>query len=174
MKRICAWCKKELGFCKEPPEPDTAPITHGICCGCIRKTLSSLAKPLGDFLNHFLQPVFVINPEGRIVTGNKAALNLLKKPLEEVEGKLGGDAFGCQHANLPGGCGKTIHCKSCTIRLTVTDTFKTGQSHFQIPAYPDLNDLTGENKIRFLITTEKAGESVLLRIDEVSEETTAN
>lgn len=98
------------------------------------------------------------------------AFSLLQKTPEEVEGELGGNAFGCNYADLPGGCGNTAHCKTCTIRMTVMDTLQSGKSNIRVPAYPDLHHMTGENRIRFLITTEKVGEAVLLRIDEVAEE----
>lgn len=103
------------------------------------------------------------------MTGNRVGFDMLKKKPEEVEGELGGDAFGCRHANLPGGCGSTVHCKTCTIRMTVMDTLQSGKSHIRVPAYPDLHHMTGENRIRFLITTERVGEAVLLRIDDVGQ-----
>jgi len=49
------------------------------------------------------------------------------------------------------------------------DTLQSGKSNIRVPAYPDLHHMTGENRIRFLITTERVGEAVLLRIDEVAE-----
>ena len=169
MKRICAWCQKNLGPSNLPEENADFPITHGICGDCMSQMLSSQAKTLRSFLDQFTKPVFLVNPEGIIVTGNNAGLSLLEKKPEEVEGELGGDAFGCRYADLPGGCGNTVHCKTCTIRLTVSDTMESGKSNIKIPAYPDLHHITGERRIRFLITTERIGEAVLLRIDDVAE-----
>lgn len=103
------------------------------------------------------------------MTGNSNGLSLLNKGHEEVDGKLGGDAFGCRYASLPGGCGNAVHCRSCTIRITVTDTLQSGRSDIKVPAYPELHHMTGENRIRFLITAERVGEAVLLRIDDVAE-----
>lgn len=108
-------------------------------------------------------PVFLVTPEGRIMAGNREAFSLLKKNPEEVNGELGGDVFGCRYADLPGGCGNTVHCKSCTIRLTVMETLQSGKSNVKIAAYPELHHITGENRVRFLITTERVGEAVLLR-----------
>ena len=170
MKRICAWCKKDLGVSSTFNGIADVPITHGMCADCVRKTLSFKAKPLRNFLDQFSKPVFLLNSEGRIVTGNRAGFSLLQKNPEEVDGKLGGDAFGCKYASLQGGCGNTVHCKSCTIRITILNTLQTGKSNIRVPAYPDLHHMTGEHQIRFLITTEKIGETVLLRIDEVAEE----
>lgn len=71
------------------------------------------------------------------------------------------------HSKLPEGCGQTIHCKSCTIRNSVMDTLNTGISHTNVPAYLDKSL---SKKTKYLITTEKAGDAVLLRIDELSDE----
>lgn len=170
MKRICAWCKKDLGLTSTFNGTKDDPITHGICGDCARGTLSTGAKSLRAFLDQFSKPVFLMTPEGRIVTANSKGLSLLRKKPEEIDGELGGDVFECNYAHLPGGCGNTIHCRTCTIRNTVMDTLKSGMSNIRIPAYPDLHHMTGEIRIRFLITTEKIGESVLLRIDDVAEE----
>ena len=170
MKRICAWCQKDIGPSNISDVTVDAPITHGICGDCARKVLSFKATSLRSFLDQFSKPVFLVNFEGRIVTGNRACLDLLKKKPDEIDGELGGDVFGCRYADLPGGCGSTVHCKTCTIRLTVLDTLQSGNSHVEIPAYPDLYHITGEKRVRFLITTEQIGEAVLLRIDEVVEE----
>lgn len=170
MKRICAWCKKDLGSSSTLNGIGNDPVTHGICGDCMRKILSSGAKSLRTFLDRFSKPVFLMNHEGRIVTANSMGFSLLRKKPEEVDGELGGDAFDCNYASLPGGCGNTIHCRTCTIRNTVMDTLKSGMSNIRIPAYPDLHHITGENRIRFLITTEKIGEAVFLRIDDVAEE----
>ena len=170
MKRICAWCKKDLDSSSTLAGNADAPISHGMCGDCARKALSFNAISLRSFLDQFSKPVFLVTGEGRIVTGNSPGLALLHKKTEEVDGKLGGDVFGCKYAKMPGGCGKTVHCKTCTIRIAVMNTLKSGKSNIKIPAYPDLYHLTGENRVRFLITTEKVGEAVLLRIDEVAEE----
>jgi hypothetical protein len=170
MKRICAWCQKDLGPSDILDETIDAPITHGICGDCARKTLSFMATPLRRFLDQFPKPVFLVNSGGRIVTGNSAGLSLIQKKPEEIAGELGGDAFGCRYADLPEGCGQTVHCKTCAIRRTVFDTLQSGRSNIKIPAYPDLHHVSGENRIRFLITTERIGGAVLLRIDDVAEE----
>jgi len=170
MKRICAWCKKDLDSSSASNGIADVPITHGICGDCARKTLSFKAEPLWKFLDQFPKPVFLVTAEGRIVTGNSAGFSLLQKNPEAVDGALGGDAFGCRYADLPGGCGNTVHCKTCTIRSTVLNTLQSGRSNLRVPAYPDLHHMTGEKRIRFLITTERIGDAVLLRIDEVVEE----
>ncbi len=171
MKRVCAWCRKDIGAKSVQSAEDDTPITtHGICADCTKKVLLSRAKTLRSYLDRFSGPVFLVDSDGRIVTANKEGFSVLGKRPEEVEGQLGGDAFECRYAGLPGGCGKTIHCKTCTIRRTVTDTQQSGRSHIKVIAYPDLHHITGDKRIRFLISTEKIGNAVFLRIDEISEE----
>ena len=54
-----------------------------------------------------------------------------------------------------------MHCSGCAVRLTVTDTMRTGRSHKEVPAYVNQKD----RRLSLRISTEKAGECVLLRID---------
>lgn len=170
MKKICAWCKKDMVSPVDRDETLSHPITHGICGDCLRRMLSFKATSLRSFLDMFAKPVFLVEDDVRVVSGNSAALSLLNKTHEDFEGKLGGEVFDCKYADLPEGCGKTIHCKSCTIRMIVTDSLRTGKNHIEIPAYPDLHHITGEYQIRFLISTERVGDVVLLKIDEVTKE----
>ena len=169
MIRICAWCKKELSATDIESKREDAPVTHGICPDCVRKTLSYRAKPLKKFLDQFSDPVFLVTSEARIVVANSVALYLLRKMPEEVHEKLGGEALACIYADLPGGCGYTIHCRTCTIRNPIVETLQTGKSNIRVAAYSDLHFITGERRVRFLITTEKVGEAVLLKIDDVTE-----
>ncbi|RPH51479.1 MAG: PAS domain-containing protein [Desulfobacteraceae bacterium] len=170
MRRVCAWCQKELNPSESIAADQDVPITHGICKECYSKLIPCKAKTLKSFLDQFTDPVFLVDSEGRVVTSNSAAISALGKKPEEIDGYLGGDVFDCKYAGLPGGCGNTIHCKSCTIRNTVSATLQSGKSHVRVPAYPDLYHITCENKVRFLITTERVGNTVLLRIDEIAEE----
>jgi hypothetical protein len=43
-------------------------------------------------------------------------------------------------------------------------------SHIDVPAYPDLRLITGEEDLKFLIYTEKFGFGVVLKIEEIPEE----
>jgi len=162
--------KKDLGSSGTASSPLDAPITHGMCGDCARQALSFKATQLRDFLNRFACPVFLVTNDGKIVTGNIAGLSLVHKNPDKVDGECGEKVFECKYADLPGGCGHTVHCKTCTIRNTVMETLRSGFSNTRIPAYPDLHHMTGELRVRFLITTERIGEAVLLRIDDVLEE----
>jgi PAS domain-containing protein len=166
MKVVCAWCNKDLGEKHAESGTDDI-ISHGICPKCAQKLLAPMAMPMTSFLDQFPAPVFLVDGEGRVISANSKAYSLVGKNPAAVDGMLGGPVFECKFADLPGGCGHTIHCKSCTIRLTVTDTIQTSKSHYRVPAYPDLHLVTGDKKIRFLISTQKVDGSVLLVIDEI-------
>jgi hypothetical protein len=76
----------------------------------------------------------------------------------------------CAYSKLPEGCGNTTHCVACTIRNNVMATFETGKSLERVPAFLNRLDRDSVYKTRFLISTEKVAEVVLLRIDEVLED----
>lgn len=100
---------------------------------------------------------------------NSQALGILQKEMPEIVGRKGGDVFECAFAKFPQGCGNTVHCDACTIRNTVMDTMLSGNSHLRTPAYL-IRGLPEDNQeIKFLISTEKVADVVLLRIDKVGE-----
>ena len=88
------------------------------------------------------------------------------KDLAGMQNRPAGEVFECKYAGLPGGCGETVHCKSCTIRKTVMATTKSGSPCFRVPAYMDLGDYLNRKSLRFLVSTQQVGEVVVLRIDD--------
>jgi len=166
VRRVCAWCEKELGWSESPPGFQNA-VTHGMCEECAYHLFAQIGMPLRKYLDGLGAPVLVMNPDGSVKTVNSQATELVQKELSEIEGNLGGDVFECAYASLPGGCGQTVHCSGCTIRKTVMETFETGQSRLRVPAYLNRESSGEAEQIRFLISTEKVADIVLLRVDEV-------
>jgi hypothetical protein len=167
MKRVCAWCKIDLGAVKSEVFSEAA-ITHGICEKCAAKFLHPLRATLIEFLDSLAVPIVVVDSTVCVSSANKQAKTLLQKELPDIVGFLGGDVFECAYSKLPGGCGKTVHCVACTIRNTVTDTFQLGKSHLHVPAYLNQGTLDVNcNKIQLVISTEKVMDVVLLRIDKI-------
>ena len=119
------------------------------------------------YLDSLRVPIVVVDSGGIVVTGNGQAQTLLHKGLPEIAGYRGGVVFECAYARLPEGCGNTIHCSGCTIRMTVMESHRTGKSFLRIRAI--LNRTTAEEpqRMNLLISTEKLGNMVLLRIDEL-------
>ncbi len=168
MIKVCSWCKKEIS---EDSGPRDGRISHGICPECREYFYPGNGNPptFALFLDRLGVPVLVVDESVRVVAANTMACALLGKEQQKVVGRLGGEAVECAYARLPGGCGRTVHCKSCTIRLTVLDTYGTGQCHYDVPAYLDTNKPDGVGTSHVLITTVKSGEFVLLKITEMQE-----
>ena len=166
IKQICLYCKSHIGFIPEEDDPSEK-ISHGICLRCTPQFFAGTGASFSNFLDRFEVPLFLIGPDTCLVDANALGKKLVGKELTQIQGYSGGEVFECAYAELPGGCGETIHCKSCTIRRVVTETAATGQPRFKVAAYMDLGDLINRRSVRFLISTEKAEEMVLLRIDEI-------
>lgn len=166
MKYQCAWCGKEIDH---PGGTGEGPISHGICLDCARGVLDIPVESIQAYLERFTGPVMLVDDDVHIITANSEAYKILGKDRQKIDGCHGGEAIGCLYANYSGGCGNQLHCKTCTIRILVSDTLSTGRSHVRVPAYIDLHRFSGDTNVRFYITTEKAGPSVLLRIDAVEE-----
>ena len=102
------------------------------------------------------------------MSANSAARAVVGKELTAIDDRLAGEVFECAHSDLPGGCGKTQHCKACTIRNSVEETLATGVGVERVPAYQSIKTPNGVQQQRFLISTERVGDSVMLRIDDVA------
>jgi len=164
MKRICAWCRKELSCGDAQDEPEKG-ISHGICESCKDNMVFQMGVELRRFLNSLNAPILLIDREGKVVAGNNRASELLSKDLPEIEGRKGGQVFECEFARLPEGCGKTVHCSGCTIRRAVAQTHESGGSSLKVPAVLNWKRAENNEQINLLISTEKFSDLVLLRID---------
>jgi hypothetical protein len=149
-------------------------ITHGICKTCRDRLLHGDEQTLSDYLERLNVPILLVEQEGRVLGANRLAQRLLGKGLPAIKSRLAGDVIECVHARELGGCGGTIHCTSCAIRRTVTDTYASGKCHIKVPAYQDIGTPSENKRSLFLITTEKIGDCVMLRIDSVQENRTPN
>lgn len=167
MKRICAWCSKDLPLGFDDSNTRSL-ITHGICTECADSISSAGRRRIQEWLDTLAEPVFLVDDGGRIVSANTAAQHIVQKDQAEIENKLGGDVFECANALLPGGCGRTEHCKACTIRNTVMETLASGRGVKNVSAYQDIKTKDGVRQMRFLISTERVGKVVLLRVDDVA------
>ncbi len=165
IQRICAWCKKDMGL-KEGDQPERT-ITHSICSVCAIKFTANQPRSASEILNFVQEPVFLIDSDGIVVASNESGLMSVGKEIDQIEYKLGGEVFECSYAFEEGGCGNSVHCKTCAIRNIVMDTLSTNRGYKHVPAYQSINTNDGPTLMRFLISTEKIGEQILLRIDEL-------
>ncbi|MBN2145507.1 MAG: PAS domain-containing protein [Candidatus Aureabacteria bacterium] len=165
MKIVCSWCKTVM---QEKPSPDqNQKISHGICDVCRTNTVFQLGVPQKQFIEDIKEPSCIINPEGRVITANQAALKTLGKTLSEILNLPGGNVFECAYARLPEGCGRTIHCSGCTIRRTVTKTYETSEPQYRIPAVLKYGSLKKSQNIHMLISTEKISGVVFIKVEYV-------
>jgi hypothetical protein len=165
IRQVCYVCGIELGQPLELNVPGEH-ISHGVCRKCLDICMAGAGKGMQEFLDSLQAPVIVVDDNVRVLTANAIAQKLVSKSMKAIGGRLAGEVFECTHAHQPGGCGHTIHCQSCMIRISVTKTFQTGDPCIRVPACQDLDTFEGPRKVRYLITTEKVSGAVLLRIDD--------
>lgn len=166
MKTFCAWCKKPINFENNDVPSQINPVSHGICKDCAQLMFKELTEPIETFLDRFDMPILVIDSNEGVVTANKKAMKKAGLDKNELKGLRCGDVLQCVHAGESGGCGRTVHCQSCVIRNTVLYTHKTGLPRIRIPSFPDVQQYDNNLKPMLLISTEKVGELVLLKIEE--------
>jgi len=170
VRRFCAWCRTALDGGPARARRGEE-VSHGICLECQRVFFGEPQDgSLDQFLDRLQLPVLVMDEDMRVQTANRKALEVLGTDLPRVRLRLGGDVLECARSRLPGGCGRTEHCAACVIRGSVESTFRTGEEHQEVVAEQPIHPGSGgEEQVRFLISTKKSGDAVLLRIDQVGE-----
>lgn len=125
-----------------------------------------MANNKTDFIDAIDAPILLMQGNPRqVVTANRAALALFAKPLHEVEGRRGGEVFDCVHAFTEAGCGKDVNCESCAIKAAIVDTFDTATPHDGVTSGLTLRKADGDKRCVLQVSTEKAGDLALVRID---------
>ena len=161
MRVVCSYCRKPI---REDPRSRSTDLSHGMCEAC-SEHFGRLWEGigLGEYLDGIPHPVMVVEGEGRLVAANRQAGALLGRAPEAMIGLLGGEAMACVHSRLPGGCGKTVHCRECTIRNSVGKVAKTRRALERQPAY--LRRADGVHPLR--ISVRPVDELVLVVIEDV-------
>jgi hypothetical protein len=162
MRYLCMYCAMPL----DGDESAADEVSHGLCPECYPRFVAGTGSPAQEFLDSLPFPVFVLNTEHLLVSANRYARAMTTMEFDETSPALGGEVFQCAHAVKPGGCGRTVHCKTCTIRNCVIETATTGKAMRHVEAYMDLGDVTGAMHMRFVVTTEKVGETVMLTVED--------
>ncbi len=140
-------------------------IAHTLCGRCRENFVFQMGVPLQSFIDSLPAPIFVVDDDGRVKAVNRDGHALLKKGRNEVLGQLSGVVFDCAYAQLPEGCGRTVHCSGCAIRRSVFHTWETGESLIDVPATLR-SERPGETaEIGLLVSTERMGDVVLLRVE---------
>jgi hypothetical protein len=121
--------------------------------------------PIMEFLDGLGAPVAVVDGDTVLKAANRKLCELVKQDLSWLRGKKGGDVFECAYARLPEGCGQTIHCSACAIRRAITETLNTGIGLDRVPASLQQGAPGRERPVELLVSTERVGSYVLLRVD---------
>jgi ferredoxin len=156
-----------MGIVETAAHPDTT-ISHGICRNCLDNMTFQAGVTMQTYIDSMSVPIMVIDVRrGRAIVKavNKRASLALRKQPEEMVQHLAGNVFECAYARHPEGCGGTIHCSACTIRRSVLRTFETGEPQSMVPAMLRLEQGEMPCQIAMYITTVKADDMVMLRID---------
>jgi PAS domain-containing protein len=129
---VCSYCRRRI--VDDPAAGDR--VSHGMCPACAEH-FEALWRgmSLGEYLDQLEDPVLVVNGDARVVAANARAARLLGRERGELAGLLEGEALACAHSRLPGGCGKTVHCRECTIRRGVERVAQTGVAVESASAY---------------------------------------
>jgi len=166
MTTVCSFCNTVTRAGITPDEP----VSHGVCKPCYDKILSTHGFNIRKFLNMLDTPVFLVDNDVRILAANTLAITAVNKPVEQITGKLGGKVLECMNAVLPDGCGKTPFCPDCPIRASVNETYATGDEITRRPADLCRKIRGTKETVSFLVSTRKAGDVVLLRLEPVEAE----
>ncbi|MDH4162965.1 MAG: hypothetical protein OEW15_09795 [Nitrospirota bacterium] len=163
-KQSCSWCGEDLDTIEIGIDIDQR-FSQGICKRCIDHFLFQKGVPLRQYLDSLPWPVLVVDGDAVVQMANAQARDMLGKKDFETEEQTSGLVFECAHARLPGGCGRSVHCSGCTIRMSIKRTWETGEPLNKVPATLTTSDPEAPAKVDLLITTYKAGDMVMLRVD---------
>jgi len=166
MSAICAWCNNEMDQ-ERGSMREGRTMLRSICTTCLESFTFQMGVPLQTFLDRLPVPVFVVNDDVVVQAANNRGYALLNKDSQSVLKKLGGIVFDCAYAQLPEGCGKTIHCSGCAIRRSVYHTYTTGKSLIGIPATLHAAEPGKMQAVALKVSTEKMGDVVLLQVEKV-------
>jgi hypothetical protein len=161
MKTICTFCNTVI----TDGMPEDNRVSHGVCQSCYRTILKNYGFNLQMFLNMLDAPVFLVDADASVLAANTLAIAAVRKPVEMVRGRLCGTVLDCINAFLPEGCGKTPECPDCTIRNCVNETFETGIPIKHRHATIGRKNNGTRETIHLLVSTEKDGKVVLLRLE---------
>jgi hypothetical protein len=122
-------------------------------------------RNLVDYFETLDSPIFVANGDSRFIAANTLARTLAGGNPSEIESWLIADSLDCVWADVYGGCGEAECCRACLIIHALTETIATGRAITRKPAYLDVQTENGVERQHYLISTLKAGEAVLLKMD---------
>ena len=142
----------------------TGLVTHSICSDCSDNLEFQLGVPLQRYLNSIKIPVVALDGVGRVIAVNCEASKIYSEKAGEEMAEWPDRIFECAHARLPDGCGNEIHCSGCAIRFATAESYRTGESLHNLPAYLTHCDSDSPDKAELLISADRVDKIVFLRI----------
>lgn len=138
------------------------------------KALKEQEQELATIFENAPFIMLLLDGEARIRKVNGMACALAGSSNSDMIDLRSGDAFHClQASSAPKGCGSGPHCHECVVRLTVLDTFTTGQSHHHVESSLPFSVRQEDQAIPFLLSTTRImveeQAMVLLSLQDISE-----
>lgn len=122
-------------------------------------------------LNAIPVPIFIVDEDVRILDSNAAAEKAFGLSRDAIRSRRGGEALGCLRSQAEG-CGKSLACKSCVIRNSVSkclDAASTTQRRMKF----EIRTEAKKAELELLISTsplpEAGTNAVLLIIEDITE-----
>ncbi|MCF8029458.1 MAG: PAS domain S-box protein [Desulfohalobiaceae bacterium] len=118
--------------------------------------------------------MLLLDSDRRVKKANKYSTDFIGLSEDSLKEQRGGEVLRCiHHLDHPSGCGFGAQCEQCTIRRTVRETFRTGQSFNQVETTLTLIREEEEWEFTFLVSStllQHQGEPmVLLAIVDITE-----
>jgi PAS domain-containing protein len=133
VKLVCAYCRKVI---RDERGARATDVSHGMCPECeghFGKLWAGIS--LSEYLDDLPEPTLVLDGEGRVLAANQKLADRTGRDARELAGGLPGQAFACVRSRLPEGCGRTVHCRECTIRRSIERVRETGEPQLAVPAW---------------------------------------
>lgn len=161
MRLVCSYCRQVI---RHDPGTSVKEVSHGMCHSCAEhfgKLWNGMS--LSEYLDGLPDPVLVVDGDGRVVGLNERLALRLGRDGRDLRGLLAGEAFACSRSRLPEGCGKTVHCRECTIRLAVTHVRDTKRDLVRAPAWLQ----TKQGRVSLLISVRPEQGLVKVTVEEM-------
>ena len=98
--------------------------------------------------------MLLLDSERRVRKANRHSTDFMGVSEESMNGQRAGEVLRCvNHLDHPNGCGFGPRCEQCTVRNTVLETFRTGQSFNQVETSLTLIREEEEQEMTFLISS---------------------
>jgi len=164
MKRVCAWCNKQMEILQAKNNDSDGLVTHSICDDCADNLDFQMGVTLLRYLDSLKIPIIALDGSGQVIAINGEAGKLQVNKQMGISANWLDKVFECAYARLPEGCKRPVHCSACAIRNITADVYRTGKSQRNVPAHFNSSAADMTEKIDMLVSADKIDGIVFLRI----------